>query len=206
MLKQLVLFLCLFYSICQAQQNEIPDKYAVGLAYGFGKEFKNRNYTYTNKYVQAQLYYNLNPGSKWEYVLALQPEVNFGTHQLLNLYFVTPDATDYENKRARFTQLKDTREYIMNVAFFVKRNITQRLGLYAMANIGPMIIDTETERLAKGFAFCDVMALGASYNFGSIVLDVRPNVRHVSNAGLDRPNAGYNSFNIAFSVIVPIKD
>ncbi len=198
--------MCIFSSICYAQQKEeASSKYAFGLAYGFGNEFKNRNYSYTNNYVQAQLYYNLNSESIWKYTIALQPEINFGTHQLLNLYFVTPDSPDYENKRARFTQLKDTREYILNVAFFVKKNISMKLGIYAMANIGPMLIDTETERLAKGFAFCDVLALGVNYNFGGILLDVRPNVRHVSNAGLNRPNAGYNSLNIAFSVIVPIK-
>lgn len=176
----------------------------MGAAYGFGREFKQRNYTYDNSYVQAQLYYTLNPGRKWQYQVVLMPEVNFASHKLQNLYFVTPDEPDYEYKREIYTRQKDIREYILNVAFFVRRNITKRFTMYAMANVGPMITDTETERLSKGFAFCDVFAIGASYDFGGVLLDIRPNVRHVSNGGLQDSNAGFNSYNFTFCAIVPL--
>jgi hypothetical protein len=203
MLNKLFLLL-LFCSVLHAQEDKAAPRIALGLSYGFGNEFRNIDYSYTNQYIQGQFYYSLNPGRKWEYVVALQPEANFATHQLLNLYFVTPDDPDYIQKREEYTKLKNIREYVLNVAFFAKRKVTAELSLYAMANIGPMIIDTETERLSEGFAFCDVFALGASYSFKSFILDLRPNIRHVSNAGLNRPNSGYNSFNIGFSVIVPL--
>lgn len=206
MLRQLSILILLLRCISSyAQELEMQPHYAIGAAYGYGKEFKNNDYTYTNHYIQLQVYYTLNPGKKWEYTVALQPEINFGEHQLLNLYFVTPDKPDYERKREEFTKLKDMREYVLNVSFFVKRRLTSNFSVYAMANIGPMLMDTETERMAKGFAFCDVLALGASYNFGGLVLDIRPNVRHVSNAGFDSPNSGYNTLNMALNVIVPLK-
>ena len=202
---QKILVLLLIITNVYSQETDKPNRYTFGASYGTGQEFKNTDYTYTNKYVQLQFYYSLNPGKKWEYVFALQPEINFGTHQLLNLYFVTTEDPDYENKRVAFTKLKDTREYILNVALFLKRNITPDFWVYGMANVGPMLIDTETERMAKGFAFCDVVAFGTAYNFGSVLLDLRPNVRHVSNAGFKKPNSGYNTLNVAFCIIFPLK-
>ncbi|MGV3460458.1 MAG: acyloxyacyl hydrolase [Flavobacterium sp.] len=187
-----------------AQESGSISRWSVGLGYGFGREFKQRNYTYDNSYVQAQVYYTLNPGKKWQYQFALMPEVNFASHKLQNLYFVTPDDPDYEYNRYVYTQQKDIREYILNVAFFIRRNINEDFSMYAMFNVGPMITDTETERLSKGFAFCDVFAIGASYDFGGVLLDIRPNVRHVSNGGLQDSNAGFNSYNFTFGVIVPL--
>lgn len=101
-------------------------------------------------------------------------------------------------------QLKDIREYILNVAFFARYNFTKDFSMYAMVNVGPMITDTETERLTEGFAFCDVFGVGATYKVGAIAFDVRPNVRHTSNAGLQNSNAGFNTKNISFGVIVAL--
>lgn len=204
MIRQILFFVLFISAVASAQVSDSISRWSVGAAYGFGQEFKQRNYTYDNSYVQAQVYYLLNPGGKWQYRVALMPEVNFASHKLQNLYFVTPDEPDYEYKRYVYTQQKDIREYILNIAFFAGRNITKNLSLYAMINIGPMITDTETERLSKGFAFCDVFAIGASYNFGGVLLDVRPNVRHVSNGGLQDTNSGFNSYNFTFGVIVPL--
>ncbi len=93
-------FLLVFFCCAgmYAQEQKAPSKLSVGLATGFGSEFKNTDYTYTNRYIQAQIYYSLNPGKKWEYQVALQPEVNFATHRLKNFYFVKPDDPNSEEK------------------------------------------------------------------------------------------------------------
>lgn len=200
------LFLLLFFcsAAAYAQQAEDNSHFSVGLSYGNGSEFSNTDYTYSNNYIQGQAYYTINPGRKWEYQVALQPEVNFARHRLKNLYFVTPDDPHYIEKREQYTKLKDIREYILNVAFFVRRNFGENFSIYAMGNVGPMITDTETERLTEGFAFCDVFAIGIAYKIGDVILDVRPNVRHTSNAGLQQSNAGFNTRNIAFGIIVEL--
>lgn len=203
--KNFTFIILLFCFAVYGQETKTTHTFAIGAGYGYGNEFKNDDYTYTNRYIQLQLYYTFNPDRKWQYTAALQPEVNFGEHRLLNLYFVTPDDPDYIHKREVFTRLKDTREYIFNVALFVKRLLTSKFSIYAMANIGPMYMDTETERMAKGFAFNDVFALGFAYDFGAVMIDVRPNVRHVSNLGFTRPNSGYNTLNMAVNIIVPLK-
>ena len=63
-----------------------------------------------------------------------------------------------------------------------------------------MITDTETERLSKGFAFSDVLALGFSLKVDKVIFDVRPSLRHVSNAQLQSSNAGFNTSNIEFGI------
>ena len=187
-----------------AQNAEKASRFAIGLAYGNGSEFNNTDYTYTNSYIQGQVYYSLNPAKRWEFVVAVQPEVNFARHRLKNYYFVNPDDQNAEEKRKHYMALKDIHEYILNVAFFARYNITKDLSMYAMGNVGPMITDTETERLTKGFAFCDVFAIGATYKIDKIAFDVRPNVRHTSNAGLQNSNAGFNTRNIQFGVIMAL--
>ena len=69
-----------------------------------------------------------------------------------------------------------------------------------MVSTGPMISDKETERLAKGFAFSNVIALGISFKVQKFEFDIRPNFRHVSNAGLSSPNIGFNTKNIEFGL------
>lgn len=204
MLNKLYFLLFFCCVTVYAQQTGETSHFSAGLSYGNGSEFSNTDYTYSNNYIQGQVYYTLNPGNKWEYQVALQPEMNFARHRLKNLYFVTPNDPRYIEKREEYTRLKDIREYILNVAFFVRRNFGENFSIYAMGNVGPMITDTETERLTKGFAFCDVFAIGITYKIGDIILDIRPNVRHTSNAGLQQSNAGFNTRNIAFGVIVPL--
>lgn len=203
-MKPRFILLALLVSILSSAQDALSRRWSGGLLYGVGNEFPQKDYTYTNRYFQAQVYYSFNPGARWEYQVALQPEYNRATHQLLNMYFVTPDDPNYEEKREEYTKLKDINEYILNCSFFVRRNFSKRLNVYFMANVGPMITDTETERLSKGFAFCDVFALGMAYRMGDVTLDLRPNYRHTSNAGLQSSNAGFNTYNIAFGVTVPL--
>jgi len=200
--KLLVVFFFMLLQRSFGQEKKHP--MFVGLHYGFGNEIKNTDYTYTNRYVKGQLYYVIKIKKDFSFELLLQPEINFATHQLLNLYFVTPDEPNYEEKRALYTQLKDINEYVLNVGFIVRKPLSKTFSIYVLGSIGPMITDTETERLSKGFAFSDVLALGFSLKTKKIIFDFRPNLRHTSNAGLQNSNAGFNTYNFEFGVALPI--
>jgi hypothetical protein len=76
---------------------------------------------------------------------------------LFNLYFVTPDEPNFQERRDRFTQLKDIIEWVFHVGFLVRKPISKQFSIYLIASIGPMITNTETERLSAGFAFSDVL-------------------------------------------------
>lgn len=179
-------------------------KFTLGASYGFGKELKSKDYTYTNRYVKGQIYYLLGTTKHFEFQLLVEPEINFATHQLLNFYFVTPDEPDFEERRKRFTKLKDIREYVLHVGFLIRKPLSKKCSIYVLASVGPLITDTETERLSKGFAFSDVVGIGISYKLKQVTLDFRPNVRHNSNAGLQTSNAGFNTLNYDFGLLFPL--
>jgi hypothetical protein len=189
---------------CNAQQT--PSDIKLGFSVGFGSEFKNRNYTYSNQYFKFQFVKTVKSTNRFSYDLVLQPEFNSGTHQLLNLYFVKPDEENYIEKRERYTKLKTCNEYILNIGLLMRYPLSKKLSLYVLGSVGPMYIDTATERLSKGFAFADVLALGVNYKIGQFILDFRPNLRHTSNVGLQDNNAGFNTSNIEIGVLfVPKK-
>ncbi|ABQ05285.1 acyloxyacyl hydrolase [Flavobacterium johnsoniae] len=196
--KLLLSILFLFAVKMSAQEDK--SRFSLGFNYGFGSEFNNRNYTFTNHFYKIQLYYKLKQTKHFQYQILVQPEINFAEHQLLNFYFVKPETPDYEQKRAQYTQLKDIREYVVNCGFLVRKPISEICSFYILGSIGPMITDTETERMSKGFAFADVLAVGFSLNYHKIQFDICPNIRHVSNGGLSSTNSGYNTRNIEFGV------
>jgi Lipid A 3-O-deacylase (PagL) len=196
------LFFIFINSILLAQDKK--PSFNLGFHYGFGNEFKNADYTYSNHYYKLQLYYTINKPKFFEYQILIQPEINFASHQLLNLYFVQPSDPDYLEKRAKYTALKDIKEYVLNIGFIVRKPISKTTSVYVLGSIGPLITDTETERLSKGFAFSDVIALGFSLKLNKIAFDLRPNIRHVSNAGFQKSNAGFNTKNIEFGFSFPL--
>ena len=187
-----------------AQQNKHP--ISIGFNYGFGNEIKNTNYTYTNNYYKLQFNYTFSKTKNFVYQILIQPEVNFATHQLKNLYFIKPSEPDYLAKRDEFTKLKNINEYILGVGFLMRKPISKLFSIYVLASVGPMITDTETERLTKGFAFSDVLSLGISFKTKKLIFDIRPSLRHNSNAGLQSSNAGFNTKNIEFGITVPINN
>jgi hypothetical protein len=197
-----ILIVSLFFICSYGQKSQ--SKFSGGFYYGFGSEIKNANYTHTNSFYKAQFYYTLKNAKCFTYHLVVQPELNFATHQLINLYFVKPNEPNYLERREEFTKLKDIREYILNIGFVVRKPITKVFSVYILGSVGPMITDTETERLSKGFAFSDVLAVGLSTKVGAMTFDIRPSLRHVSNAGLNESNSGFNTKNIEFGVSFPL--
>jgi hypothetical protein len=203
-MQKLILILIFFSTIPSFFAQEEVFKFAIGVSYGLGNELKNTDYSYTNRYLKGQLYYFLKKTKNFEFQILLEPEINFATHQLLNLYFVTPDEPNFEERRERFTKLKDIREYVLHVGFVVRKPISRAFSIYVLGSVGPMFTDTETERLSKGFAFSDVLGVGISYKTKHCWFDFRPNLRHNSNAGLQNSNAGFNTLNYDFGVVFPL--
>lgn len=171
-----------------------------GVFYGFGQEIKNSNYTFTNNYYKIQLLYRIKTAENYQLDLLVQPEMNFATHQLLNSYFIKPDGANYAQQIATYTQLKDIREYVLSLGMLIRRPVTESFSVYLLGSVGPLITDTETERLSKGFAFSNVVGPGFSLQQGKTIFDIRFNLRHVSNARLQPKNSGYNTINVEFGI------
>lgn len=69
-----------------------------------------------------------------------------------------------------------------------------------MISTGPMISDKETERLAKGFAFLNPIAMGFSLKINKITFDIKLNICQQSIAGFSSPNICFNTKNIEFGL------
>lgn len=192
--------LCSNLTWCQS----CKDSWKVGFSYGKGKAIKNSDYTYTNSSFKVLLYKKWRTYKKIDCTFFFGPEYNRASHQLLNFYFVKPVTPDYEAKRDAFMQLKTINEGVLHLGMTVQKKISERSAIYVLGSISPMLTDTETERLSKGFAFCDILALGYTLDVKYFALDVRPSFRHISNAGLNPSNAGLNTTNIELGIVFPL--
>jgi hypothetical protein len=196
--------LILIYSFSSIFAQVKKSEWTVGLYYGFGSELMHSDYSYNNNYFKAQLSYTLKETKNFKYEIVLQPELNFASHQLLNLSFVGADEPDYLGKREQYGRLKNIKEYVLGIGLIIRKPISKNFSLYLMGSVGPMITDTETERLSKGFAFADVVSLGFSFKRKKMSFDLRPNFRHVSNANLQKVNAGINTINMEFGCTIAL--
>lgn len=212
MKRRYSLYLILLINILLSLQlfaQEESKSLRIGLNYGIGKQpffpFSSPDYKYDLNGYKFMINYPLKKSKKFSYELQVEPGIYSARHQLLNEYFIQPKAgTDYLELREIFTKRKTITEYVLNVGMVVRYNFKEKMSFFFLGSIGPMISDTETERLAKGFAFSDIVALGISYKVGKIEFEIRPGLRHNSNANLKQPNSGHNSSNIDFGISVAL--
>ncbi|MDC9721302.1 MAG: acyloxyacyl hydrolase [Urechidicola sp.] len=202
----LIIFLLSFNFSTYAQEEN--SKLKIGFNYGFGETdkfpFETDDYTYDIQFYKIQLNYLIFEWRKFDFEINVEPSYYQTEHQLLNKYFVTPDDPDYLEKREEYTKLKTMNEYVLGIGFLIRYPIVDKLSVSALGSIGPMYIDTETERMAKGFAFSDVLSFGITYKVNKLAFDLRYGVRHVSNAELQQPNSGYNTTNLEFGVLIDL--
>lgn len=199
-LYRIVLVTCicfLFSSVVRSQVVFRPT--SIGFAVGSGYEFKNRNYSHSAEFVKVELLYPLMKKKSIGLELLIQPEFNNAKHQMLNIFFVKPQTPNYEDLRALYNQNRTVKSYILNVGGLLRKQLSSSASCYVLLSVGPMYTNTQTERLSKGFAFSDVLAIGFSYKIKSVTIDLRPSLQHQSNAGLGASNAGYNIKNIELS-------
>ena len=203
----IVLFFLFSFSNSMLAQ-ESNSKFRIGFNYGFGETnkfpFSTDDYTYDINFYKIQLNYLVAEWRKFDFEVNVEPNYYRTKHQLLNKYFVTPEDPDYLEKREEFTKLKTMNEYVLGIGFIVRYPIFNKFSASISGSIGPMYIDTETERMAKGFAFSDVLSFGLSYKIKKLTFETRYGVRHVSNAELQQPNSGYNTTNLEFGFLVDL--
>jgi len=189
------------FSLGLAQNN---NKLTLGFSYGFGSELNNNDYEFSNQFYKAEFHYLLKKKKSFKYEFILEPELNNARHKLINPDFISMDDPKYQEKWDRFSNGVSINQYIVNLGILVRKPIFNLMSIYFLGSAGPMIVDTETERQAKGFSFSHNLAIGLSVQFNQIIVDIRPAFRHVSNARINTPNKGYNTTNIQFGVAFPL--
>ena len=156
----------------------------------------SEHYFHENFFVKLRVEY-LIKSKKLDFELFLHPEVNLATHKSTNPPWIGEDQIDHNLLRTMY-------QYVLNVGVLLRKSFPNKMSVYGAGSIGPLYVDTGTERLHKGFAFADVIALGVSYKPGRVMIDLRSGLRHVSNADTRFPNSGYNSVNVELGIVVDI--
>jgi len=175
----------------------------LGASYGTQRTFPygNRNYLHDDTGYKLLANRTLWAAGTWSLELQLEPSVYVVRHRLLNLYFVGPShGPDYLAQRARFLRGESYEEYALNLGLVGRYRLTQVMSLFVLASAGPMWSEAATERLARGFAFSDIVAVGVGYRIRGALLEVRPGLRHESNADLQLPNSGHNTTTLDLAV------
>ncbi|NQY66519.1 MAG: acyloxyacyl hydrolase [Flavobacteriales bacterium] len=128
--------------------------------------------------------------------LLVEPSYYQSQQKLLGemyIWYLGIDIPYFEELKKEFMTLKVFNEFALNIGLQYRYRITENLNTYILGSVGPMYSGVRTERLAKGFAFSDILALGVSYKLKRILWDLRLSLRHNSNLNLSHPNAGHNS-------------
>ncbi len=93
-----------------------------------------------------------------------------------------------------FTPSTDV-EFGIGVGLKYMHHITDRLAAYVMASVGPHWITLQTRDQANGFIFSDMAGVGLSiFVTDRSALNLGFRARHLSNAGLAKPNGGIDSY------------
>ena len=202
------MLLCAFILLTlEINAQEEKQLWRLGLSFGIGTQqffpYNNWQYKYDVIGFKALINYQIKELEHFSFELQADPGIYFARHILLNPLFVQSEyGPDYLELREAYTKEKTIVEYVANFGILMRYKPKGRLSFYFLGSIGPMISDTDTERLAKGFAFSDIVGVGVSYKAGRFMFDIRPLLRHVSNADLKFPNSGHNSSNIDFGISV----
>lgn len=161
----------------------------------------NRSYLHETRTLKLVAARPLLVRRRFSLQLSLEPFAGESRHRLVNPWFVRPGPRA-DAQRARFTSGETILEAGVDVGLAARWALTPRLGVYVLGSVGPMWGDTGTERLARGFAFSDIVAGGIAWRADRIELELRPGFRHVSNAYLAQPNSGHNAMFVLVAVTV----
>ncbi|MEN8788396.1 MAG: acyloxyacyl hydrolase [Flavobacteriaceae bacterium] len=192
----LIFFNIITVQISTAQFAESPfkAKTMVGLMYGYGTQQELgmvADYQYDVIYYQLQYHRILHNWHKTSLELLIQPQYN-------RTNFIYGD-NEFHNSHGY--------EFGLNVGFLFRRYIAgESVSLYMLISTGPHYASSVPFRQSSGFMFSDNLFLGITFKLDdNIYLDLRPGIRHLSNAGFKRPNGGINNIVINGGLIVGLK-
>ncbi|MGZ5286199.1 MAG: acyloxyacyl hydrolase [Flavisolibacter sp.] len=167
-----------FLSIAQSEpSNNKPARFkTTGAMMGYGKAI--------NKETDYKVFY-LAGDFSWSFTK--QPKKKFFV-----TYYVEPQVNPVRTQRPWDIEVGT------NAGIRTYWKINEDFYCYQMLGSGPHFITAEVKRQANGFIFSDNAALGffKKINNKNRFLNFQLRWRHLSNAGLKRPNSGIDSWNI----------
>ncbi|MEL7193656.1 MAG: acyloxyacyl hydrolase [Bacteroidota bacterium] len=181
-LRLLLSMVCFCCHTLIAQETKSPkiSPSHIGFIYGYGDQsLLAVNYDYRVAFFQPQLYYTILDRSNWNLELLLQPQYNLTEFRQVD--FLPDESEGFELG--------------LNVGVLLRKNLLKDIvSVYILGSIGPHYVSGVPKRQSTGFIFSDNFFLGLSLKISSrVYLDLRPGIRHISNAGLQERNGGVNN-------------
>lgn len=165
----------------------------LGFIYGYGTQESlgmGADYKYDVIFFQAQFYRTLKKWRKTGLELLVQPQYN-----RTNFIF---GENEYQNKLGY--------ELGLNVGFLLRHYLAEKLlSVYMLISTGPHYASILPYSQSSGFVFSDNLFLGITIRLNKYsYLDIRPGIRHLSNAGFRKPNGGINNLVISGGLMVSL--
>lgn len=92
-------------------------------------------------------------------------------------------------------------EFGVNIGFQHSYPLTKQLFISTFISTGPQYFSAKTSRQAPGFLFNDNFGMGIYYYVkNNIAVHLGFRLRHMSNAQIQMPNSGINTFNFMIGV------
>jgi hypothetical protein len=157
--------------------------------------FEEVDYAFDINTFKYQRFYKLRDLGQWDFIAIPQLQYQYIRHQLLNKFFVQEFnyGENFLEFRERFMTPKTISFFAFEIGFQLRREILSNLHFEITAGLGAGYIDTETERVAKGFTFLENLSFGLAYPISSSEIYLGFLFNHISNFNTQIPNSGYNS-------------
>lgn len=195
-MKYLILVFFIITSTCSTAQNTFQNskKHRIGYVFSIGDTRKFLDlgtpiaYSITSHQINYFYKWREKGKTSWEFMVA--PQINHAKYK------------DFEDNRD-WIELKE-----QGVNFGVSYNyaITKSTKTYLLLSIGPHYIsELIPYRAAKGLTFSDNATVGITQKISSnFSFDLRYGIRHISNAGLKKPNIGINTMMLSTGLYVQL--
>ena len=176
-----------------AQEEDLfgASKHKIGFTYSYGSQnLFNVKYYYHVNVFQLQYLYTLSHKPALGIDFLVQPQYNVSKFRHIS---------DIPIESGGF-------EFGLNAGILLRKNLIKgMLNLYTFISSGPHYVSRTPARQANRFIFSSNISVGLHIKLEkNLYLDLRSGLRHISNAGISKSNAGINNLVIGGGVLIPI--
>ncbi len=193
-----VTLVLIFNFITPAQANSFLPEFS-GLSMSF-LESSNSNYEHDTVALRGHFNSLSWQVKGWDLHWSLEPSIHWYKHELNNPHYIKEDEPDYLDRREQFTEGVDFILAGIEGAIIARKKLSERGNLELSAGLGIAYLEEASERQAKGFTFTETGRIGYSLDTSLGELFFGYTIMHVSNAGLNNPNGGYDLSGVTIRV------
>lgn len=176
----IIIFLLLSNHIYSQKNNSFNERHKFGFISGYGNQYLwDVSYDYQIYFFQFQYYYSIIKKHTWGLEILAEPQFNTTTFKKI------------DNIDAR----TDGFETGLSIGILIRKNLFNKfISLYSFIGSGPHYVSGTPKRQSDGFIFSDFFFIGMNIKlYKELYFDIRSGIRHISNAGIKKPNGGLNN-------------